>query len=216
MGIGDWWQLLNTYLRPRRRLVAALSAAHFVSIGLQLVTPQLVRLYIDRAVSPDTARQATTLALLYMGAVVIQQVFRVAAAWLGEILGWLTTNELRADLMAHCLALDPQFHATHPPGELIERVDGDLEGLSLFFSQFLLNMLGSILLLIAVIVVVWVQSSLAGTVLTIFAAVGLGAITAVRRVAATAWEQARQTAAVLFGFIEERLAGTEDIRSSGA
>jgi ABC-type multidrug transport system fused ATPase/permease subunit len=151
-----------------------------------------------------------------MAAVVIQQVFRVAAAWLGEILGWLTTNELRADLMAHCLALDPQFHATHPPGELIERVDGDLEGLSLFFSQFLLNVLGSLLLLVAVVVVVWVQSTLAGTVLTIFAVVGLGALTAVRRVAATAWERARQAAAVLFGFIEERLAGTEDIRSSGA
>jgi ATP-binding cassette, subfamily B, bacterial len=215
MGIAEWWRLINTYLRPRRRLVAALGATLVVSIGFQLVTPQLVHMYIDRAISPRTARQATTLAVLYMGAVVIQQVFRVAAAWMGEILGWLTTNELRADLMAHCLALDPQFHATHPPGELIERVDGDLEGLSLFFSQFLLNMLGSILLLIAVIVVVWVQSTLAGVVLTIFAVAGIGAITAVRRVAASAWEQARQTSAVLFGFIEERLAGTEDIRSSG-
>src|SRR5436305_1607868 len=119
MGFADWWHLLDVYLRPRRRLVAALGATLFVSIGIQLVTPQLVRLYIDRAVSPGTARQATTIAVLYMVAVVIQQVLRVTAAWLGEILGWLTTNELRTDLMTHCLALDQQFHASHPPGELI-------------------------------------------------------------------------------------------------
>src|SRR5437764_11999070 len=104
MRISEWWRLINTYLRPRRRLVSALGATLIVSIGFQLVTPQLVHLYIDRAISPRTARQATTLALLYMGAVVIQQVFRVAAAWMGEILGCLTANGLRARLMTHCLA----------------------------------------------------------------------------------------------------------------
>ena len=61
---------------------------------------------------------------------------------MGELLGWSTTNDLRADLMSHCLSLDAQFHATHPPGELIERIDGDLDGLSLFFSQFLVNVVG--------------------------------------------------------------------------
>jgi ABC-type multidrug transport system fused ATPase/permease subunit len=99
---------------------------------------------------------------------------------------------------------------------LIERVDGDLTGLSYFFAQFLLNVVGSLLLLVGVLVVVWVQNPTAGSVLTAFAVVALGALVAVRRVAASAWERAREASAMLFGFLEERLVGTEDIRSCGA
>src|SRR5437764_14764322 len=103
MGMADWLGLVRAYLRPHRKVVAVLGAVMFVSIGLQVVTPQLVRVFIDRATSSKTAHSLIFLAVLYMVAVVVQQVFRVTAAWLGEILGWLTTNELRADLMAHCL-----------------------------------------------------------------------------------------------------------------
>lgn len=215
MGIRAWWELVSTYLRPHRRLAAALGAALFATITLEVVTPQLVRLFIDRAISP-VGGSLSWLTAVYVGAVLLQQSCGVVAAWLSETLGWLTTNELRADLMAHCLALDPGFHASHPPGELIERIDGDLNGLSLFFAEFLLNVVGSLLLLVGVLIVVWVQDPRAGAVLSIFAALALAGLVMVRRVAAGAWEQAREASAVLFGYIEERLAGTEDIRSSGA
>lgn len=215
MGWGEWRRLVTTYLRPHRRLVAVLAAVLFSTIGLQIVTPQVIRLFIDRATSPDGGSLGL-LTGLYVGAVLLQQGFRVVTAWLSELVGWLTTNDLRADLMAHCLDLDPAFHETHPPGELIERIDGDLTGLSLFFSEFLLNVVGSLLLLVGVLAVVWIESPFAGGILTAFAAVALLILVAVRRVAAGAWERSREASAALFGFIEERLAGTQDIRSSGA
>ncbi|HEX4906473.1 MAG TPA: ABC transporter ATP-binding protein [Acidimicrobiales bacterium] len=211
----DWRTLVTTYLRPRRRLMAVLAAALFSTIGLQVVTPQIVRAFIDRATASGEQALGWVTAL-YVGAVLLQQGLRVIAAWLSEVVGWLTTNDLRADLMAHCLDLDPGFHEAHPPGELIERIDGDLTGLSLFFSQFLLNVIGSVLLLIGVLTVVWFQSTYAGVILTAFALVALGILVAVRRVSANAWERSRETSGLLFGFLEERLAGTQDIRSSGA
>jgi ABC-type multidrug transport system fused ATPase/permease subunit len=215
MGFGEWRALVETYLRPHRRLVAVLAAVLLASIGLQVAAPQVVRLFIDRATGPHGGRVGL-LAGLYVAAVLAQQAFRVVAAWQSEVLGWLTTNELRADLMAHCLDLDPGVHATHSPGELIERIDGDLDGLSLFFSQLLLNVAGSMVLLVGVLLIVWLQSPLAGAILTAFAIVGVTSLVLVRRIAAGAWEAARQAAAMLYGFLEERLAGTEDVRSSGA
>ena len=110
-------------------------------------------------------------------------------AWLSEVVGWLTTNELRADLMEHCLGLDAEFHTTHSPGELIERVDGDLNGLSMFFAQFLLNVGGNLVLLVGVLIVVAVQSPFAGGVFTLFALAAVVLLAALRRVAATAWER---------------------------
>src|SRR5205085_11554478 len=53
-------------------------------------------------------------------------------------------------------------------------------------------------------------------VLTVFALFALVTLLLVRRVAAPAWERQREASAALFGFVEERLAGTEDIRSAGA
>jgi len=211
----DWRTLVTTYLRPHRRLVGVLALALFSTIGLQVATPQVVRAFVDRATSPGE-KALSWITALYVGAVLLQQVLRVIAAWLSELVGWLTTNDLRADLMAHCLDLDPGFHETHPPGELIERIDGDLTGLSLFFSQFLLNVVGSMLLLTGVLTVVWFQSAYAGGFLTAFALVAVGTLVAVRRVSANAWELSREKSGRLFGFLEERLAGTQDIRSSGA
>jgi ABC-type multidrug transport system fused ATPase/permease subunit len=215
MGMADWRRLVEVYLRPHRRLVVALGASLFVAIGLQVATPQVIRVFIDRAAAPDGG-PIGSLAALYVGAVLLQQAFRILTAWLSEVVGWLTTNELRADLTAHCLSLDPSFYETHTPGELIERVDGDVNGLSLFFAEFLLNVLGSLLLLVGVLIVVWVQDGTAGAVLTVFALVALAALVLVRRVSAAAWGRAREDSARLYGFLEERLAGTQDIRSSGA
>jgi ABC-type multidrug transport system fused ATPase/permease subunit len=215
MGWGEWRTLVGTYLRPQRRLVAVLAAFLLATIAMQVATPQLVRVFIDRATSPGGGALGL-LTVVYVVAVLAQQAAAVVTAWLSEQLGWITTNELRVDLMAHCLDLDPEFHETHPPGELIERVDGDLNGLSAFFAQFLLMVLGSVLLLTGVLIVAWFQDPLAGAVLTAFALVSLGALVTVRRIAAKAWEGSREASGVLFGFIEERLAGTEDIRSAGA
>lgn len=215
MSWAEWRGLVETYLRPHRRLVALLAVVLFATIGLQVAIPQVVRVFIDRATSPEGGSLGL-LTALYVAAALLQQGFRVVSAWLGEQLGWVTTNDLRADLMAHCLVLDPAFHEAHPPGEMIERIDGDLTGLSQFFSQFLLNVVGSLLLLVGVLAVVWVESPFASACLTAFAAAALLLLVAIRRVSAGAWERSREASAELFGFLEERLAGTQDIRSFGA
>jgi ABC-type multidrug transport system fused ATPase/permease subunit len=211
----QWRRLIDTYLRPHRRLVVWLGLSLFATIGLQVGTPQVIRLFVDRA----TGRQdgaIGTLAALYVLAVLVQQACRVVTVWLGEAVGWRTTNELRADLMAHCLGLDPSFHARHTPGEMIERVDGDLTGLSLFFAQFLLTVIGNVLLLVGVLVVVTVQHPEAGAVLSGFAVVALVSLVLVRRVAAGPQERLRESSAELFGYLEERLVATQDIRSCAA
>ena len=50
-------------------------------------------------------------------------------------LAWGITNELRLDITRHVLGLDHEFHRRHTPGELIQRVDGDVTNVSDFLSQ---------------------------------------------------------------------------------
>ena len=210
-----WRALVADYLRPHRWLAGALGLFLLGSIGLQVVTPLIVRSFVNGS-RAGSHTDLVDLGLLYIGAVIAQQVCTVVSTYASQQLGWLTTNQLRADLMRHCLGLDAEFHRHRTPGEMIERIDGDMNGLSVFFGEFLMQVLGGLLLLVGVLVAVWIQSRLAGVVLSVLALCALALMVTVRRVGAPAWERARQASASLYGYIEERLGGTADIRSCGA
>src|SRR5262249_51813918 len=111
---------------------------------------------------------------------------------------------------------DAPFHEQHTPGELIERVDGDVTAVASFFSQFMIEVLGNLLLLTGILVMLWTIDTRVGAVLSVFAAVSLLAMAKSRSLAVPAWIRFRETSARLFGFIEEHLNGLEDLRALGA
>lgn len=208
--------LLTSYLWPHRRLAGVLTALLAGSIALQLVNPQILRYFIDTARTGGTLRALTGAAILFLLVAIATQVISVGETYVAENLGWLATNRLRADLALHCLKLDPSFHGSHTPGALIERIDGDVFALSNFFSRFVVYVLGNVLLLAGVLVLLFRIDWRVGATVTGFSVVSLLVIHSLRGVAERPWRAARQSSAELFGFIEERIAGTEDIRSSGA
>ncbi|HEY8742533.1 MAG TPA: ABC transporter ATP-binding protein, partial [Chloroflexota bacterium] len=153
---------------------------------------------------------------LYVGVAMVQQGLSLAATYFSERVAWTATNALRADLTLHLLRLDLGFHKERTPGELIERVDGDVTALANFFSQFVVQIVGNLLFMLGVLVALWLEDWRAGLPLSIFAVIVLGAMIRLRAIAVPHWTASRQANADLFGFLEERLGGTEDIRSSGA
>jgi ATP-binding cassette, subfamily B, bacterial len=208
--------LLITYLTPQWRRVVILALMLCGGIALQLINPQIMRSFIDAATSQSTGVNLAALAVLFIGVALAQQALAVVATYFSERVGWTATNALRADLALHCLQLDLSFHKAHTPGELIERIDGDVTTLADFFSQLVVQVLGGLLLLIGVLAMLWTVNWRVGLALTLFACVVLAVMVRVRTLATPHWEADRQASAELFGFLEERLAGTIDIRSSGA
>jgi ABC-type multidrug transport system fused ATPase/permease subunit len=151
-----------------------------------------------------------------MGLALAGQLVAIAETWAAEHVSWTATNALRADLVAHLLRLDPRFHSSHTPGELIERVDGDVSALARFFSRFVVYVLGNAMLILAIVALLFVVDWRVGLGLSVFAMLGLLAMLRIRSSATPAWAAERQTSADFYGFLGEYLAGTEDIRASGA
>jgi len=116
----------------------------------------------------------------------------------------------------HCIYLDMSFHNAHTPGEMIERIDGDITALSNFFSQFVIQVLGNAVLLVGVLVLLFREDWRVGAALSVFAFIALASLYRMRDIASRHWKAEREASAEQFGFLEERLAGTEDIRSCGA
>jgi ATP-binding cassette subfamily B protein len=216
MHFKDYRHLLATYLAPQGRLVVLLALLLCGDIALQLVNPQLLRIFIDTITATTIQTPVLGIALLFIVVALLQQVVKIVATYYSERVGWTATNALRVDLALHLVTLDMGFHKKHTPGELIERVDGDVTALANFFSQFVIKVLGNLLLLVGVLIVMLFQDWRAGLALALFTIIALLLINSVRNVAVTRWKTFRQASAELYGFLEERLHGTEDIRSSGA
>lgn len=214
--LGSQADLFRKYVGPHRGQLALLSTLLVSSIALQLVNPQLLRYFIDSALAGADVQKLAVAAVAFIVVALVTQTLTAFAQYVGTSLGWRATNDLRADLTLHCLELDLSFHKARTPGELVERIDGDVTALAGFFSRFVVNVLGNFVLLLGVLVMVWREDWRAGIALTIFAAVALLVLSRLRTVAVERWRRVREISAQLFGFFGERLAGTEDIRSSGA
>lgn len=212
----QYWNLLVDYLKPQRGRVAKLAIVLLSSIGLQILNPQILRYFIDTTVAGGSEQDLVRAALLFTCVALVTQVLAVAATYFGENVAWTATNALRADLAEHCLKLDLSFHKSRTPGELVERVDGDVNAVSQFFSQFTINVLGNVILLLGVLVVLFYEDWRAGLGLTLFTLTALIALVRLGSIAVPYLAAYRQVSAEFFGFLGEQLAGTEDIRANGA
>ena len=135
------WSLLSTYLGPQWRHAILLAVLLFSSIALQLISPQVIRYFIDTAQSGRSDQALLLAAGIFIVAGLAQRAFAFGTLYVGENVGWTATNALRADLARHCLRLDMSFHKAHTPGELIERIDGDVAALDDFLSQFSIRLI---------------------------------------------------------------------------
>ena len=137
-----YWTLLGKYLQPQKPMALGLAALLFVDIILRLINPQIVRAFIDIAQAGPAPERLLRAALIFLGLALCQQGVSVGANYVGEMVAWTATNALRIDLARHCLGLDLSFHNNHTPGEMIERVDGDINNLANFFSRFVIEIIG--------------------------------------------------------------------------
>jgi ATP-binding cassette, subfamily B, bacterial len=213
--------LLRRYLAPEWKRALLLLVVLFTAIGLQLLQPQVLRDFLDLAMGQ---RQETVMggltsltatAVLFITIALSRQLFTAAATYVTQDVRWRTTNELRADLAQHALRLDMGYHNSHTAGEMIARVDEDVNNLSNFFSQFIIQVLGNGLLILGVVLLLFREDWRIGLGFIGFVLITGQVLSWIFKLAVPHFKAFFEMAAVLFSFIEERLAGLEDIKANG-
>lgn len=212
----QYLELLANYLRPQWKRAAFLALLIFLSLGMQLAKPQILRVFIDAAAGSRPGANLVATAILFMVVALLTQGVTAYSRYVSEDVGWTATNLLRNDLATHCLSLDMSFHKSHTPGEMIERLDGDINKLSNFFSQLVVGILSNVLLLVGVMVLLFREDVRVGIGLTIFAMIAVVVLTYLRDIAVPYWTAERQNSGMFYGFLGEHLSGTEDIKANGA
>lgn len=214
--IKEYMALLSRYLKPYKVKVLLLMLLLAASVGLQLINPQIVRYFIDAAKSGAAGIYLTGAALAFIGISLVQQVFAIASTYISQDVGWSSTNTLREDLLAHCMGLDMSFHKSRQPGELLERLDGDVSSLFNFFSKLMFNLINNLALLVGTLIILFLEDWRVGLGISVFAITAVIALYAIQPIAVKHWANDREANAKFFGFVGEHITCSEDIRSSGA
>jgi len=209
-------RLLSTYLRPHRPAAVALVVLMLGAAALPLLGPQLLRRFVDQATAGRPLRLLIGTASAYLCVMLAGRFVNVLATYEASKLAWTATNQLREDLVEHILGLDLSFHGKHTPGELIERVDGDVTNLADFVARFLFQLVGSALLLVGTVALVFREDARIGAALVTFLATATFTIVRLQRRAVPFATADREAQAQLIGMLEERVGGAEDIRALGA
>lgn len=185
------------------------------SSALLLAAPILVRSIVDRAGDGD-AVAIRTLAVGFLGVVVLGQIVEILVTRAATHTAWHTTNGLRIRLTDHVLGLDHGFHRRHTPGELIQRIDGDVTDVSDFLGRVVPRMAGALFLVVGMLVVLAVLDWRIAIGMVAYVALAGVAVAINRHRSVLEASDELGAMARLYGGIEERLNAVEDLRSNGA
>ena len=209
-------ELLSHYLKPQMAWVIFMGVVLLAGITLRLINPQVLRYFLDTAEAGAAPHSLYVAAGLFLAFAILQEVMGLVTHYTAAQVGWSSTNHLRADLTLHILRLDMPFHKTHTPGELIDRADGDVTHLSNFLSIFTVNMVGNGLLVLGILVMLFRENTWMGLGMVVYTLLTLLVLRSIQKLAVPRWAAERQSSAMLYGYIEERISGAEEIRAAGA
>ena len=209
-------RLLAAYLRPERRQLPALVAILVMAMILPLAGPVLVGHVVDAALAGEPLSVLVGLAGAFLVTTLTGDGLQLLVTWLSVRLAWRVGNSLRADLCRHALSLDLDWHGDHSPGQLIERIDGDVDAVTRFASTAVLQLVGNAILVVGVLIISAIIDWRASLLIGLTVAAALAVMVKLRRVAVPYYDDEREVQAKLYGDVEERLGGLEDLRANGA
>jgi ATP-binding cassette, subfamily B, bacterial len=209
-------ELLSRYLKPQMKWVILMAVVLLIGISIKLINPQILRYFLDTAQAGGAARSLSMAAGLFLAFAILQEGMSLATHYTAALVGWSSTNRLRADLALHILRLDMPFHKSRTPGELIDRADGDVSQLSNFLSMFTVNVIGNGLLVAGILLLLFRENAWLGLGMLVYTLLTLLVLHFIQKLAVPRWAAERQSSAMLYGYIEERISGAEEIRAAGA
>ena len=210
------WRLLLDLIRPD--LSRWLGLGLFVAVGaaLNLIGPLIIGRIVDRSIEGAEVAEISRLALWFLLVAVVVQVMAVIGIQLSAVAAWKTTNQIRLELVRHVLSLDHEFHRSHTPGELIQRVDGDVTAVSDFLSKVVPKVLAAIVIVSGTLLILTISEWRLGLGMALYLAAATAMTFRARGRSVDEAAKEMSLTAKMYGGIEEHLTASEDLRANGA
>lgn len=123
----------------------------FAGTGLDLVTPQFIRLIIDEGLKGGKYHLIPYLSIGIVGIAIVRGVFSFGQQYLTEYVAHRTIYDIRNRLFDHIQRLSFSYHDEAETGQLISRATSDVDTLRRFLGHGLMHLLSDGLIFIGVL-----------------------------------------------------------------
>jgi ATP-binding cassette subfamily B protein len=206
---------LLAYIRPYRWLAALAVLLLLGTAGLTLVGPALTQRALDVAVPARDTALLLRLALLLLGALLLEFCLDYGQAYVTSWMGQRVMADLRLQLFSHLQRLSVPYFDRNPVGRLMTRVTSDVETLNELFSSGVVTVFGDIFTLVAIVtmmlVVDWRLALVAFAVIPFMILVAAKFRSQVR----SSFRDIRTRLARLNAFLQEHISGMRVIQLFG-
>jgi len=141
------------YVKPYKLLLGLTVFLLLVTAGLEIVGPYLIKIAIDRHLTPQKLDGFIYIILLF-GAVLIGEFFlRYIQQYLTEYIGQKIMYDMRMDIFRHVQKMEMSFFDKNPVGRILTRVTTDVQALNEMLSSGIVTFFGDIFMIAGVMVV---------------------------------------------------------------
>jgi ATP-binding cassette subfamily B protein len=202
-------------LKPFTKWLAVCFVLLAASKVIYLIGPNLIRRAIDVDIAgSDYGGLVGTVALYVLIQVlflIINYLFRVRM----EIIGQHVMTGLRRRLFDHIVRLSVSFFDRNPVGRLMARVESDTEALRMMFTNTVVAMVGSLLLVAGMFVWMFIIEPRLAIVVAVFIPIIAGLLYGYHRVTTPKWLEIRKRMADITATLTELLQGMQIIQIFG-
>jgi len=143
---------LLPYLLPFKIAILAVLGFTVIYTLLGLAGPYLMGVAIDRFIAGKDPAGLARLALLMLGAFLLNNVFQAIANWVMARVSQRALKQLRRDLFRHLQTLSIGYFDTHPAGGLMSRLTNDIDAINQAVSQNVTSLIASVLSMVGIVI----------------------------------------------------------------
>jgi ATP-binding cassette subfamily B protein len=144
---------LLAYLRPYKWQVGVAFLLIFATGATDLIPPYLTKLAIDQHFVPKQADGLGLIFAAFIGALVLNFIFRYAQTYLMQVIGQKVMYDMRVQVFSHLQHQSLSYFDRNPVGRLISRLSNDVDALNEFISTGVVSVAGDLVALGGIIIV---------------------------------------------------------------
>jgi ATP-binding cassette, subfamily B, multidrug efflux pump len=142
---------LLTYSKPYRFHIIGAIALTVIISALGPLRPYLTKVAVDEYIAHKNPAGLTNVALLLLGAMLLQGVIQYLMTYFTQWIGQRTILDIRMQIFRKLQRMSLSFFDRNPVGRLVTRVTGDVEVLNEMFSSGLVTVFAD------VFVIIWIM-----------------------------------------------------------
>ena len=155
------------FVRPHWRIFAIAVALLPVSSILQLLPPYLIKRVVDDAIVAEKTELILPMTIPLVIVLVAQYLIGFTHSFLIQLVGHLSTRDLRIAAHRHLLSLGTRFFDRSPVGALVTRITNDIESISEAFAGGIIAAIADMVVLVGIVVAMFLlHARLAALTLT--------------------------------------------------